>query len=106
MPYRVIAPLLIIKDEAGRNHHTYHGGVAHYLNDEQKAHFLRLGLVEEVGVEAKPDPVEHDESKPAPKGKPAKAASEAAWVDYAVSQGFSREEAEAKSKQELIEALG
>ena len=36
---------------------------------------------------------------------PKATASKAAWVDYAVSQGVDREDAEASTKAELIEAL-
>jgi hypothetical protein len=60
-------PLLIVKDETGQLHHHYNqsiggsigfGLVIDYLNDEQKTHFLRMGLVEEVVDEAEgPAPV-------------------------------------------------
>lgn len=101
MPYRVTAPLLVVKDQSGRNHHTYHGATIHYLNDEQRNHFLRLNLIEELEEETPATPDEATVS-----GKPPRVASKDQWVNYAVSQGLSREEAEAKSKQELIDALG
>lgn len=37
---------------------------------------------------------------------PAKSASKGDWVDYAVSQGADREEAESSTKEQLIEAYG
>lgn len=46
--YRVICPLVIAKDQAGRLHHAYKGSVLGWLNDEQREHFLRKGLVEEI----------------------------------------------------------
>jgi cytochrome c oxidase cbb3-type subunit 2 len=62
MPYRMKpdVPLLVVKDETGRlRHHDNqpiggsigHGSVIPYLNDAQRDHFLRLGLVEEIGEE-------------------------------------------------------
>jgi hypothetical protein len=108
MSYKVVASLAIATDQSGRHRNYYHGAVIPWLSEKQEKHFLRLKLVEKIAepVAHKPEPVEHNESKPAPKGKPAKTAPEAAWVDYAVSQGFSEAEAKGKSKQELIEALG
>lgn len=38
--------------------------------------------------------------------RPAKNDSKAAWVDYAVSQGADRDEAEASTKDDLIAAHG
>lgn len=38
--------------------------------------------------------------------KPAKADSKATWVDYAVSQGADRDEAEASTKQQLVDTYG
>lgn len=48
MSYRVIAPLVIAKDQDGRPHHVYEGGVIQWLSDEQAEHFLGTGLVEEI----------------------------------------------------------
>ncbi|GFG72697.1 hypothetical protein [Mycobacterium botniense] len=50
--YRVIAPLVVAKDQTGRNHHVYAGGWLPWLDDEQRAHFLAHGLVEEVDTPA------------------------------------------------------
>ena len=46
--YRVTAALVIAKDQTGRLHHIYYGDWIPWLNDEQRGHFLRLGLVEEI----------------------------------------------------------
>jgi cytochrome c oxidase cbb3-type subunit II len=62
MPYRSLAALLIVKDQGGTLWHHYQGAGSsgrhrgpyiEWLNDEQRAHFLRMGLVEEIdGPEA------------------------------------------------------
>jgi hypothetical protein len=46
--YRVTAALVIAKDQTGRLHNIYYGDWIPWLNDEQRGHFLRLGLVEEI----------------------------------------------------------
>lgn len=52
------------------------------------------------------DGVEHVGELPAAAARPAQAANKDAWVDFAVSQGADRDEAEAKTKAELIDAYG
>jgi hypothetical protein len=47
-----------------------------------------------------------DTSADGPVPAPAKSASKADWVDHAVAQGVPRENAEAMSKQELVEKHG
>lgn len=46
--YRVVAPLVVVKDQTGKLHHAYKGSQLAWLNDEQRDHFLRKGLVEEL----------------------------------------------------------
>lgn len=46
-----------------------------------------------AAAEAKPEPPKEYENKPA-------------WVDYAVSQGLSKDEANAMSKQDLVDKFG
>jgi cytochrome c oxidase cbb3-type subunit II len=74
MAYRMkpTVPLLVVKDETGRLHHHYnqaisgsvsYGSIIPYLNNEQREHFLRLGLVEEItdeeaAVQTQPAPRE------------------------------------------------
>lgn len=106
--YAVKAPLVVAKDQTGRNFHFYAGSWIPWLNDEQRAHFLRLGLVEEVRAQAQSDAVADDapatdtgEAK-----KPPKVAAKAAWVEWGVSQGHDRAELEALEKQELVDLLG
>ncbi len=116
MTYIVTAPLVIAADRDGHNHHVYRGGQIGWLSDAQAEHFLSEGLVEKVrGGDAvlvdggpigalpadAPDPAAVVDNPP-----PAKAAPKADWVDYAVSRGWDRDEAEATSKADLVEALG
>ena len=46
------------------------------------------------------------EAAPEPVKAPAKSASKGAWVDFAVSQGAEREEAESATQADLIERYG
>lgn len=46
--YRVTSALVIVKDQTGKLHHAYRGELLYYLNDEQRAHFLRHKLVVEI----------------------------------------------------------
>jgi hypothetical protein len=106
MSYRVIAPLVVAKDQSGFNRHRYHGAIIPWLSEAQAKHFLSHKLVAKV-----------DEPAPAPApvvaehpvgvgGKPAKVASKEAWVDFGVHSGQDRAELEALTKQELIDLLG
>ncbi|WP_406813974.1 hypothetical protein [Mycobacterium sp. M23085] len=46
--FRVTAPLVIAKDQAGRLHHCYQGSLLGWLSDQQAQHFLSHGLVERI----------------------------------------------------------
>ena len=46
--WRVTGALVIVKNRTGRLVHCYRGELLDYLNDEQRDHFLRKGLIEEV----------------------------------------------------------
>lgn len=57
---------------------------------------------------ALPDPEPEAEPEPEPEtepqeGPPAQSAPKDTWVDWAVSEGFDRDEAEAMTKQDLID---
>jgi hypothetical protein len=119
MAYRMKAPLLIVKDQAGRLHHHYnqgvggsigHGAIIGWLNPEQRAHFLRLGLVEQIPDEVREAPYPAAEPPsppvlPALVVKPKQVASKDAWVEFGVSKGNDRTELEAMTKQELVDLL-
>lgn len=85
--FTVTAPLVLAKDEDGHTHHVYQGGVIEWLSDEQEAHFLAEGLVEKAGSSG---------------GKPAKTAPKADWIEYAVADGYDRDEVEAMTKADLV----
>jgi hypothetical protein len=105
MPYQVTCALVQPKDREGRIHAHYYGSVIGWLNDKERANYLRNNLVREVGGTPEAAAPEPDEA-PEPGKKPLKTASFEAWVQYAVSKGFDRDEATGKSTQELIDALG
>jgi outer membrane biosynthesis protein TonB len=96
--YRVITPLILVKDAAGLLHYKYHGSMIPWLSPEQEAHFLELKMIEKVSFnqpepDVEPEPVEPEpvdldaattqddstddefvvdpepESKPAPRGR-------------------------------------
>lgn len=112
MSYRVVAAVVLAKDRQGLIRYQYEGAIVPWLSPEQAKHFLAEGLVEEI---AAPAPVEGgDEGEaeqsppppPAAVAKPPKTAPKPAWVDYAVSKGWTADDADAASKQDLIDALG
>lgn len=105
--YRVLAPLVVAADPEGRNHHYRDGAVIRWLNDRQRAHFLRRGLVQEVG-ETQPASTDADTAPESPASKPAKTAPVERWADYGASLGHERDELLAlgkQNKQELIDLL-
>lgn len=121
MSYRVVAPLVIAEDQAGKLHHVYEGGVIPWLSDAQAQHFLSESLVEKVGADTGPvltaldpdaasaQPDQHlvvSGESASDDSKPLRAAPKADWVDYAVANGADPDEAEALNKSELIDLYG
>ena len=98
MSYLVTAPCVVAKDQEGRLHHVYEGGVISWLSDEQAKHFLDSDLVEETdkGVGGTEPVDEFDDDAP-----PAKAAPKSDWVDYAVAKGYDRAEVEEMTKADI-----
>lgn len=105
MAYKVTAALVVAADVTGKLRHFYADSVIPWLSDEQAAHFLRHGLVEELQAPEAPE-APSAASVPAKAGKPAKTASDEAWIEYGVSQGNDRDELVKLSKAELRELLG
>lgn len=119
MSYRVVAPLVLVRDERGRTHHCYEGAVVDVVDADHAAYLVAQGMLAVEGHSAAApaddrsevgggsgDPVEvgdPDSGEPVP--RPPHVAAKAKWVDFAVSQGFSRDDAESMSKQALIAAL-
>lgn len=73
-------------------------------------HLLDVGMIEDVDKAALVSPLSTDDEVKAaladdpdgPGGVPAKSASKADWVAYAVSQGKPEDEANAATKDELV----
>lgn len=113
MTYVVTAPLVVVFDPDGRAHHCYEGSTVEIGDANHAAYLLAEGLIVVAGQRSgKPtddgavgdtatDP-NHDEPG---SDKPPFVAAKAKWIDYAVSQGFARDEAEAMTKDQLISAL-
>lgn len=94
MSYKVVVPCVIARDRDGQAHHYYEGAVIGWLDDVQKERFVDEGLVKESDVVV-------DDG-----GPPAKTAPKADWVAFAMSKGADADEAEALTKQELVELYG
>lgn len=84
MTYVVDAPLVLARDQERRVHHYYAGAVIPWLDEDQRAHFLELGLVHEVignasAVESDSagggDPSDLEDDRPASSAKKAELVS-------------------------------
>lgn len=107
MAYRLTpqTPLVPAKDQQGHiRYHYQHNPIIPWLGDEQREHFLRNGLVEEI-VDAPAAPRSDAGEDAKPGAKPNKTAPQDKWVDYGVTQGHDRAELEALSKPELVDLL-
>lgn len=105
MTYKVIAPLVIVKDDKGAQHHLYEGAVVFSNADpDHLEQLLDSGMVEEFEVPAEPEP--EPDAPPVPLEEPKKSASKADWVEYAVSKGADRAEAEAANRDDLVVVWG
>jgi cytochrome c oxidase cbb3-type subunit 2 len=50
--YRVLAPLVLAKDEKGLVHHKYEGSVINWLSEDQASQWVSGGLVQPIEVSA------------------------------------------------------
>ncbi|MEC4837519.1 hypothetical protein R2362_23855 [Mycobacteroides chelonae] len=96
MKYRVLKPCAFTQGGQAV-HHTQAGAVVAPDNELVAAALVAAGKLEAVDEPA----LVPDEA-----AKPGATDAKASWVDYAVSQGMDRTEAEHMTKQELIDALG
>lgn len=106
MSFKVVAPLVIAKDQVGLLHHVYEGGVIPWLSDEQAKHFLEEGLVEEVAsADAQPSDDDGDEVEVqvGEDGKPLRASNKPALVKWLVDNqtDYPAAELEAMTKEDL-----
>jgi hypothetical protein len=107
MAYRTLAPLVLVKvpgagDDYRVDYH-YAGSIIPWLSDTQRKRFIDGKFVEEIG-DAPADEAEAVDGDIVTEAPP-KVAPLAAWIAYAISKGFSKADAESKTKQELIDAL-
>lgn len=112
MSYKVVAALVLAKNQQGLIQYVYEGGVIPWLSDEQAEHFVSSGLVVEIDD---PEPEDDEPEDPADGGKPAEDATNkvlAQWlIDNALKEdGSEYTEAELKplnkaSLWELINAV-
>jgi hypothetical protein len=65
-----------------------------------------LAEAQEERTEEEQDGDEEAEDDPEAEGPPAKSANKPVWVDYAVAQGYDRDECEALTKEELVAQFG
>ena len=88
MRYRITSP---VTGFSGRVAGTaFADGVGHTSSPGAVAYFRRRGYR-----------VEEDTPSSAPLSMPARSASKGAWLDYAVSRGMPRDEAEAMTRDQL-----
>lgn len=92
MSYRVVAPLVIARDKEGKAHHRYADEIIDWLDDDQAAHFVETGLVEQLGGSDDDDDVEAGPS------------TKAEWVAYA--EELAAELTEAGEEVEAAPAKG
>lgn len=116
MHCRVLAPLVLVRDEEGRTHHCYEGAVVD-IDADHAEYLLASGMVEAEGtpspvpvglVDARSDGGEEVETSDPGidlPPRPPHVAAKARWIDYAVATGMDRVEAESMTKERLISTL-
>lgn len=107
MSYKVIGAAAVVELDDGNA--ELGSGPRVYLEQGQQVpgnakakhveHLLNVGLVEEAAAPSGSDSPDGD-------GAPAKSASKADWVAFAVSKGADEAEADAQTKDDLIAAYG
>lgn len=112
---RVIAPLVLARDERGRIHHWYENTVVDVADASHAAYLLEQGMVVHADGTRPIPVVSHPESPEVAevnggdpvvdRPRPPHVAAKERWIDYAVSQGFDGAEASAMTKAQLIAAL-
>jgi hypothetical protein len=109
MTHRVTAPVVTVETNVGpgRARVDYHAGDT--LPDDVPAEDIDR-LLTLAHITATPPSVpaatEHDPPQPPPPTRPAASGSKAAWVAYAVAHGADQAAAEAKTRDQLVDAYG
>ena len=116
MSYLVTAPCVVARDQDGRLHHVYEGGVIQWLSPEQAKHFLDSELVEETGKgvggsDPAADEPEADEEEAGP-SRPASNASKPDLIEWVVANlakddgsDYTAEELDELTKAKLWELI-
>lgn len=115
--YKVTGPCALVNTDGGQAVMVMNGGpLPSNATQDAIDHLLSVGLITKGDVEgglppvrsgANPVPVVDPADDPdGPGGIPAKSASKQDWIDYAVSQGATADEANAATKDQLIEQYG
>jgi hypothetical protein len=115
----VYAWMTPVKDVPGRFHHNIaRRGDEIEVSEEEAERGEGLGLLEDPSRRAEADEAAEDEAAVeddaaardavavSDEERPARQASKGAWVDYAVSRGMDRDEAESMTRDQLITATG
>jgi hypothetical protein len=112
MTARVIGPLVLAKDREGRVGYWYFGQEIPWLAAEDRARLEADGLIApaqlvedliEVATEFVATVTDPAPAAPTTEsGRPWSTATRAVWVDYVVSQGIARADAEELTKKELM----
>lgn len=107
----VTGPLAVVRDGAGKLRYYYQGTTLPAdLPGDEVGRLVDVGLVgpssDTAGSPAGGDTPTPDGDPDGGGRRPAQVAPKAAWVDWAVSQGASRSDAEESSKADLIELYG
>ncbi|MFD7046183.1 hypothetical protein, partial [Rhodococcus jostii] len=85
------APLVLVTDQQGRLGYWYQGQDIPWIGDADRTRLEADGLITTTPAVASSAPA-----------RPSQTAPKAAWVDYAVSTGIAKDDAEDLTKQELI----
>lgn len=113
---RVIAPLVLVRDEQGRIHHCYENTVIDVADADHAAYLIEQGMVVHADgtrtINPAPQPNWAPEAAEVNGGdpvvdrpRPPHVAAKERWIDYAVLQGFDAAEAASMTKAQLIAAL-
>lgn len=103
--YRVTSPLVLAVGYDGKTHHRYSGELVEVADPAIADYLLGQGMIEPLSLSTGGQPELGSPAVAVSSDRPLFTAPKAQWVNFAVSQGFDRTEAEALPKAKLIEAL-
>lgn len=108
----VTAPVIVVPGADDKLHYHYSGAIVD-LNADDYERLIADGMVKAYEAETTAAPADADGDGDGGNGgsgdspeRPKQTAPKDAWVDYAVTRGIDKAEAEALTKPELISRLG